>query len=124
MVMSRTSIIIASLAIACAGPAGPGPDTGLQGAVRYGPIQPVCHEGQPCDAPLQAGFDVERAGLVVARFQSDADGRFEVRLLPGTYVVIPDASAPVMQPRLQRREVVVGPVGLTVVELAFDTGIR
>lgn len=124
MMMRLLTVALASLCLACQAPGGPVPETGLVGRVWYGPIQPVCREGEPCDAPLRARFDVEQAGHLVARFESDADGRFEIRLVPGRYVVIPDASAPLMQPTLQRREVVVEPVGLTTVELAFDTGIR
>lgn len=91
--MNRVMAALAVWGLGCGSLAGPVPDTGLQGMVTYGPIQPVCREDEPCDAPLRARFDVEQAGRVVARFESDANGRFEVRLLPGSYVVIPDAKA-------------------------------
>jgi hypothetical protein len=60
---------------------------------------------------------------VMARFQSDAAGHFLVLLPPGTYAVVPDASAPALA-RSQVHTVTVGPNGLTHVDLTFDTGIR
>lgn len=74
-------------------------------------------------APFSASFDVRQGERVVARFQSDAAGRFLVPLAPGTYTVVPDASAPLLA-RSQVHEVTVGPSGLTHVEWDFDTGIR
>jgi hypothetical protein len=98
--------------------------TGLEGVVRRGPTQPVCRVGEPCDAPFSAQFAVEQGGRVVATFASDSVGHFLIYLAPGSYTVVPAASAPLMSPGLQAREVVVGPSGLTHVELDFDTGIR
>ena len=64
-------------------------ETGLDGTVRIGPIQPVCHENEPCDAPLQARFTLQQHGRVVARFASDSAGRFLVYTAPGSYLVVP-----------------------------------
>ena len=97
--------------------------TGLVGTVRRGPITPVCQVGVPCDAPFSAGFEVLLGQIAVARFQSDSAGRYQVLLAPGTYVVVPDSSAPIF-PKGQTRQVNVGPVGLTQLDLEFDTGIR
>lgn len=107
----------------CGSPAAPA-DTGLSGTVVRGPIQPVCTISLPCDAPFSAGFTVQRGTTRVAAFRSDAQGHFEVRLSPGSYVVVPDADAPVISPKSQTKEATVGPNGLTIVELHFDTGIR
>ena len=98
--------------------------TGLEGFVRRGPITPVCRVDEPCDAPFAASFDIRNGQGVVARFQSDSAGHFRVALLPGAYTVVPDASAPLLGASHQARPVVVGPDGLTLVELDFDTGIR
>ena len=92
--------------------------------VVRGPVQPVCQVGDPCDAPFAATFDVNRGGLHVAQFQSDAQGAFKVGLLPGAYRVIPRASAPIIDPSGQSKDVVVGEEGYTTVTLSFDTGIR
>lgn len=101
------------------------PTTGLEGKVLRGPIQPVCQIGQPCDdAPFSADFLVQQNNSIVATFKSAEDGSFQVRLKPGNYTVVPGNDAPLMQPSLQAKPVEVGPVGLTKVELHFDTGIR
>ncbi len=84
----------------------------------------MCAFGQPCEAPFSAGFTVQRGTSRVAAFQSDAQGHFEVRLSPGNYVVVPDGDAPLFSPKSQTKEVTVGPTGLTMIDLHFDTGIR
>ena len=89
-----------------------------------GPIAPVCAVNQPCEAPFKASFSVQRGATRVTAFQSDEQGHFEVRLSPGSYVVVPEADAPIISPQLQTKEVTVGTSGLTMVELHFDTGIR
>jgi len=95
--------------------------TGLEGTARRGPIQPVCREGEPCDAPLQAGFALQQDGRVVARFRSDRTGQFLVYTAPGTYVVVPDEPIGLGP---QTPEVTVQAGGLTHLDLTFDTGIR
>lgn len=45
-------------------------------------------------------------------------------LSPGRYRVVPASDAPFIAPASQFKDVVVGEVGLTRVELHFDTGIR
>jgi len=107
----------------CGSPAAP-TTTGLAGTMLRGPVAPVCAFNQPCEAPFGAGFSVQRGSTRVAAFQSDAQGHFEVRLSPGNYVVIPDADAPIISPKSQTKEVTVGPSGLTMLDLHFDTGIR
>lgn len=88
-----------------------------------GPTRPVCLVDQSCTAPFRSGFQVLRGGQIVARFQSDSLGHFQVLLPPGTYIVSPDESAPLLT-RADAHEVTVGPRGLTHVDLEFDTGIR
>jgi hypothetical protein len=95
--------------------------TGLEGTVRRGPIEPVCREGESCDAPLQAGFTLRHDSRVVAHFGSDSIGHFLVYAAPGSYLVVPDEPIGV---GAQTPEVTVGGDGLTHVDLLFDTGIR
>jgi hypothetical protein len=95
--------------------------TGLEGTARRGPIQPVCREGEACDAPLQAGFALQQDGHVVIRFASDSTGHFLVYAAPGTYIVVPDELIGLGP---QTPEVVVQAEGLTHLDLTFDTGIR
>ncbi|HSE68859.1 MAG TPA: hypothetical protein VLB12_17830 [Gemmatimonadales bacterium] len=89
--------------------------------MRRGPIEPVCREGTPCDAPLQAAFTLQQNGQVVARFSSDNAGHFSVYAAPGKYLVVPDSPVGIGPQSLQ---VVVNAEGLTHVDLTFDTGIR
>jgi hypothetical protein len=127
-IIQASAVLLLALA-ACSsggtGPVQPGVgglvSTGLEGVVRRGPVQPVCREGKPCDAPYQAGFTLRQNGRVVARFASDSAGHFLVYTVPGTYVVVPDDRIGRVP---QSREVVVGSYGLTHVELTFDTGMR
>jgi len=95
--------------------------TGLEGTARLGPTQPVCRAAEPCDAPLEAGFTLQREGHDVYRFASDSIGHFLVYTAPGTYIVVPDEPIGI---GAQTPEVTVGLEGLTHVDLTFDTGIR
>lgn len=104
-------------------PGGGAERTGLEGTAYRGPIRPVCRVENPCNAPFSATFEVRQGERVVASFQSDAAGHFLVHLDPGTYSVVPDASAPLLA-RSQVHEVTVEPSGLTHVVWEFDTGIR
>jgi hypothetical protein len=97
--------------------------TGLEGMVRRGPIQPVCRVGQPCDAPFSAVFQVWQQQQLVTKFQSDSTGHYRVLLAPGAYTIMADSGAPIWPPR-QAHDVTVGSVGVTHLDLDFDTGIR
>jgi hypothetical protein len=93
----------------------------LEGTARRGPIQPVCHADEPCDAPLPTGFTLQQEDRVVARFASDSGGHFLVYAAAGTYLVVPNEPIGI---GLQTPAVVIGADGLTHVDLTFDTGIR
>jgi len=99
-------------------------ETGLEGVVTRGPIQPVCIVEVPCDAPFSAEFRIFQGDRIVVSFHSDSEGRFQVALAPGSYEVAPDPDAPIWRAITQRRPVEVGPTGMTMVRLEFDTGIR
>jgi hypothetical protein len=121
--VSGFALALSGWAAGCAAPAAPN-DTVLVGTVVRGPIQPVCRVDVACDAPFSAGFTVERGERVVASFRSDNEGRFEVALTPGVYVIVPSPDAPILSPTAQRKDVAVGSSGETRVLLHFDTGIR
>jgi hypothetical protein len=97
--------------------------TGLEGMVRRGPIQPVCRVGEPCDAPFSAAFQVWQQQQLVTKFRSDSTGHYRVLLAPGAYTIVADSGAPIW-PSRQAHDVTVGSVGLTHLDLDFDTGIR
>jgi len=122
--MRLCALLLVAGSAACDGPVSPTVDTGLTGVVVRGPVTPVCVVDSPCEAPFSAAFDVYQNVRRVGGFTSDADGHFTVKLPPGAYRVIPSADAPIIQPATQVKTVDVGPVGLTEVQLQFDTGIR
>jgi len=122
----RPSLFLSACAaslLACRDVTGPALSSGLEGTVRRGPITPVCQVDVPCDAPFSAYFEVLQGSRLVTRFQSDSAGNYRVFLAPGTYTIFPDSGAPIF-PQGQTRDVAVGPVGLTHLNLEFDTGIR
>lgn len=128
---SRYILWLLPLTLACTSAEDPAPNTtglststGLDGVVRRGPIQPVCWPDAACDAPFSARFDVRSGEHHITYFQSDSAGLFVVRLAPGEYSVTVDSAAPLLGVMWQTHAVVVGPAGLTHVELNFDTGIR
>ena len=115
-------LLLATIVAGCQSPYGL--STGLAGTVVRGPVTPVCLVDVPCDAPFAATFQVRRGGVLVATFQSDGKGAFSVGLAPGSYVIVPAADAPIIDPASQAKTVAVGADGVTTVQLEFDTGIR
>jgi hypothetical protein len=124
----RALLAVALLAAACAG--GPAQttraDTGIRGTVILGPTCPVEQEGQPpCLTPLAAELVVRSkdGSTEVARVASGADGRFELALPPGDYVIWPEPGEngfPVAQP--VQVSVVAG--RFSELEINYDSGIR
>lgn len=104
-------------------PTGP---SGIEGTVVRGPMCPVFTEENPCpDEPFSALFHVlDTEGNGVAKFLTTAEGWFHLPLAPGDYVIIPDASAPLMDPPSQQVTVVVPRGAFASLTLSFDTGIR
>lgn len=99
--------------------------TGLEGVVYRGAINPVEMEDQVNDAPFSALFHVYNLkNKFITSFSSNAVGEFNVMLAPGNYKIIPDKSAPIMGAESQMKEIMVSPIGITNLDLYFDTGIR
>lgn len=102
-----------------------GGPSGVRGIVLAGPQCPVESATSPCpDEPL-AGVEVDVLvdNEVVAKAETDADGRFEIELEPGEYVI--EALVQDSGPMFGR------PISVTVPEERFveitvpvDTGIR
>lgn len=99
---------------------------GLKGTVLRGPTCPVESETDPCpDEPFSALFHVFNMDEEeVTTFTSTAEGLFQVSLAVGDYLVVPDETAPIIQPSLQAKDVTVSGDGFTEVTLLFDTGIQ
>jgi hypothetical protein len=99
-------------------------DSGVQGEVRIGPVQPVEQPGVPNDAPYAATLRIKRAtdGKVVAETKSAADGSFRVALAPGDYVLEPLNGDPL--PVAQAQDFTVTAGRFTTVDVEYDSGIR
>ena len=99
--------------------------SGLEGVVYRGPISPVVMEGQINDAPFSALFHVyNKSGIVVKSFNSNENGEFSIQLSAGTYIVIPDESAPIIRPEFQIKEITLLSGEILSNDFYFDTGIR
>jgi len=107
------------------------PPSGVRGTVILGPTCPIGGEPGasdpiPCLTPYVAQLVVvDGQGVAVAQVTSDADGRFEVTLPPGDYVITPTPPAsgdlfPIAQPL----SVVVIAGEYLEIQINYDTGIR
>jgi hypothetical protein len=98
----------------------------VRGRVLLGPTCPVEIEGSPCPDEPVAGVEVRatRDGEPVAEATSDAQGRFELLLDPGTYtleaVVGPDGPGMFAKPV----DVTVTSGAFVDVVVPVDSGIR
>jgi hypothetical protein len=115
-------------ALSACGDGGPAavPDSGIRGRALLEPTCPVVTEDMPCPPePYEGEIWVLAAGSdeLVATVRSGPDGRFEVRLAPGDYVLEGDATAESF-PYAKPVAVTVGAGEFTRATLAFDTGIR
>lgn len=102
---------------------------GIRGTVLLGPTCPVevspgDNNPVPCITPYVATLVVlDSEGVKVATITSSADGRFQVNLTPGVYVVTPESGTdtyPIAQPQ----SVTVTAGVFTDIEVNYDTGIR
>jgi hypothetical protein len=118
--------VIAMLSAADGGPR----DSGVQGELIVDEGAPVVREGSPWPAyPLPGRVEAVRRGLdpatePVARADSDARGRFRLRLPPGEYVLrarnLTGAPVPTARPVTVR----VAAGEFTEITIHFDSGIR
>ncbi len=99
-------------------------DSGVQGEVRMGPVNPVEQPGVQNDAPYAAALRIKKAsgGKVVAETRSAADGSFRVALPPGDYILEPVNGDPL--PIAQPQDFTVVPGRFTTVRVDYDSGIR
>jgi len=79
---------------ACRGPSTQAPDdlpgqSGVKGQVWIGPFCPPAVPGTDCaDLPYEAQLSVMNMdGEVIVEAKSDKDGKFEIALLPGEYLL-------------------------------------
>ena len=103
--------------------------SGIRGVVLLGPTCPIgedpgADDPVPCVTPYVASLVIlDSEGARVQNVTSATDGRFQVDLPPGEYVVTPATGAdtyPIAQPV----SVTVLPGAYVDVESNYDTGIR
>jgi predicted small lipoprotein YifL len=122
-------LALLALALSACGVGGPtsAPDSGIRGLVTLGPTCPVQTENdpQPCSTTYAATLEIhdQATDELVTTVTSGADGRFEVRLGPGTYRIVPQVAEvlPIAGPV---ENVVVAAGRFTEVQVDFDSGIR
>ena len=119
-------IVLTSSLLACAGSAEPGT---LHGKVAIGPLQPVVTPREPAEVPCEV-YEARKIMVydksgekLVEQVDIDCDGRYSVKLAPGTYTVdinriCIDSSAEVPA----RVEIQSGIT--TRLDVDIDTGIR
>ncbi|HET9671560.1 MAG TPA: carboxypeptidase-like regulatory domain-containing protein [Actinomycetota bacterium] len=117
--------LLAAIALSSCGADAPAePSSGIRGRALAGPQCPVEIEGSPCpDRPWQGivvATDVETGDRATA--ETDAAGRFELPLDPGTYelTIEPEGELPFAKPQT----VTVEAGAFVEVTVAVDTGIR
>lgn len=97
--------------------------SGIQGEVVLGPVSPVERPGEINQRPYQASIGITNdAGQTVAEVRSSPDGRFEIVLDPGTYVLHPESEA--IYPHAPPQTVTVIEHHVTPVRIVYDSGIR
>ena len=87
--LNSLSIILTLLGLAPCFTLAQSPETGIEGVISISPIQGgPARQGDPESAPLaNATFIVAKNGEPVASFETDSQGRFQIPLPPGHYLV-------------------------------------
>jgi hypothetical protein len=123
--VKRIALVLVVILAACGDGAGDGDGaSGVRGRALAGPQCPVEMAESPCPDLPWDGTVVATAAVSGETFtaSTDADGRFELPLSPGTYVVtIDEASTP---PTAEPQTVTVEEGSFTEIEVFVDTGIR
>lgn len=109
---------------ACGGDAPGDGASGIRGRALAGPQCPVEVAGSPCpDAPWEGTVvAIDAASGDRHSVETDADGRFELALAPGTYEITIDVES--SPPFAKPQSVSVEAGAFTDVTVAVDTGIR
>lgn len=127
------SLLVGSVIVGCSqigiNVETPPPPSGIKGTVLLGPTcaieaSPGDNNPVPCVTPYVATLVIlDNEGVKVKTVTSGSDGKFQVDLPPGDYVVTPDSgsdSYPVAQPQ----SVSVSAGVYTEIQVNYDTGIR
>ena len=122
--MKRSLRLALVLAVAACGATAAGDDSGIHGRALAGPQCPVEVAGSPCpDLPWQGTvIATDLASDEEFLVATDADGRFELFLEPGTYEV--SIAAGTSPPFAKPQAVTVEEGTFTEIVVSVDTGIR
>jgi hypothetical protein len=123
--VKRFAVVLVAVALASCGGEGAGDGTsGIRGRALAGPRSPVETQASPCP-PLPyertvVATEVESGAEYPV--DTDADGRFEIPLEPGTYevTIVSESSPPFAKPQT----VTVEPGSFAEITVSVDTGIR
>lgn len=98
--------------------------SGVEGQVLIGPTCPVVQQGQDCpDGPYQATLTVNSSnGVQIAQVQTDTQGHFRIPLVPGNYILHPEALDGIASAGDQAFTVETG--HYTQLTVNYDSGIR
>jgi len=99
--------------------------SGIEGTVVVSPVRPgpIRKDDGPSVAPVRnTRFVVKASDATVKTFTTDGEGRFQVALPPGRYVVVPEGATPPIG--RWRFEVDVVADQVTKVTWAADSGMR
>lgn len=100
-------------------------DSGVTGNVLIYSCVVVIDPGDQCYKPYPTSIMVvTRAGNFVTKFMTDPNGRFEVFLKPGRYVLIPSGANSRTLLSVEAMEVRVEKGQFTPVQIVYDSGIR
>jgi hypothetical protein len=115
-------VLVVSIFLAPAAPAGGVTGSGLYGVVMRGPITPVCVAEQPCSKPAVGVTLSFIRGARVKSVITNALGRYRVALVPGTYAVRTGSGITIGR-GLEPRTAIV-PAAWKRQGFSIDTGIR
>lgn len=95
----------------------------VAGTVVAGPVSPVARPSAPATRPVPgATVEALRGSDIVAITRTDAAGRYQLRLQPGTYVILAKTDRyPSKQPG---KTISISPGRTRTIDFVFDTGIR
>jgi hypothetical protein len=124
--MQRAFVVLLFLFLAACSPQIPA-NTGIEGQVLIGPTCPVVQQGKECpDKPYQATLTVldSNGSRKIARFQTDAEGRFRLPLAPGNYILHPETPENMPLPTAPDQNFTVTEGRFTQISVVYDSGIR
>jgi hypothetical protein len=118
-------VIIVVLVAACGSqqPAAGPPTSTVTGTVSAGPVSPLARPGVPSTAVVRGATVLALSGSrAIATTHTDAAGRYEFRLQPGTYLILAQSDKYLQKEKSQT--VTLSKDQKLTVNLVFDTGIR